>query len=191
MLDKSIRYHDVLMHRKAGTCFPQAVLPENYRFVLFKPGDEKHWAEIETSVGEFECAGDALKYFQRDYLAYLPELERRCLFIENDNGDKVGTLTIWWCYTGVRRDPWLHWIAVRPGYQGMGLGKSIVFEGMKRLMEIEGDRDVYLHTQTWSYKAVNIYQKAGFYVTSEKGLAGYANDDYEKALLLLKRYMRY
>jgi len=63
-------------------------------------------------------------------------------------------------------------------------------EGMKRLLQIEGDRDVYLHTQTWSYKAINIYQKSGFYITTEKGLAGYSNEDYENALLILKDYLR-
>lgn len=190
MLDKTIKYYDVLMHRKTETCFPQSILPENYKFVLFKSGDEKDWAEIETSVGEFECTADALECFRRDYFPYLFELERRCIFIENENGYKVATFTIWWGYTGVRRDPWLHWIAVRPEYQGMGLGKSIVFEGMKRLIDIEGDRSVYLHTQTWSYKAINIYRKAGFNITAEKSLAGYANDDYEKASLLLKNYLR-
>lgn len=34
------------------------------------------------------------------------------------------------------------------------------------------------------------YISAGFYIASEKGLAGYANDDYEMALFLLKEYLR-
>lgn len=190
MLDKTIPYYDVLMHRKAGSCFPASVLTKGYKFVSFKLGDEKDWAEIETSVGEFDNTGDALEYFRRDLLPYLPELERRCIFIEDENGVKVATLTNWWSYTGVRRDPWLYWVAVRAGYQGNGLGKSIVFEGVKRLVEIERDRDVYLHTQTWSYKAINIYKKAGFNITAVKGLSGYANDNFEKAALLLKSYLR-
>ena len=79
---------------------------------------------------------------------------------------------------------------MKPEYQGLGLGKAIVFEGMRRLIEIEGDRDVYLHTQTWSYKAINIYREAGFKITKEKGLGGYENNDYEKAQALIAKYLR-
>ena len=189
MLDKTIPYYHVLMKREKGSPIKEYLLPNGFNYMLFRAGDEKEWAEIETSVGEFDRAVDALVYFQRDYLPYKNELERRCIFIENDKGRKVATLTIWWCYTELRRDPWIHWVAVCPEYQGLGLGKAIVFEGMKRLMEIEGDRDVYLHTQTWSYKAINIYKKAGFKITNEKGLAGYENSEYEKAIILLQDYL--
>lgn len=190
MLDKSIPYYHVLMVRKKGTLVKDYKLPEGFEFVLFKSGDEKEWAEIETTVGEFDSAADALVYFQRNFLPYLDELERRCIFIKNNKGEKVATLTIWWRYTGNRRDPWIYWVAVKPEYQGLGLGKAIVFEGMRRFIEIEGDRDVYLHTQTWSYKAINIYREAGFEITKEKGLGGYENNDYEKAQELIAKYLR-
>lgn len=190
MLDKTIPYYNVLMKREKGSPTAEAVLPEGFKFVSFKAGDEKEWAEIETSVGEFDRSVDALDYFQKNYLPFKGELERRCFFIENESGKKVATLTVWWCYTGVRRDPWIHWVAVNPEYQGLGLGKALVFEGVRRLIAIEGDRYAYLHTQTWSYKAINIYRKAGFNITSEKGLAGYENDEYEKAMALLQNYLR-
>ncbi|HHV60925.1 MAG TPA: GNAT family N-acetyltransferase [Clostridiaceae bacterium] len=190
MLDKSIPYFDVLMKREKGTQIKNYKLPEGFEFVLFKNGDEKEWAEIEASVGEFNTAADALAYFSKNFLPYIDELERRCIFIRNDQGEKVATLTIWWRYTGVRRVPWLHWVAVKPEYQGLGLGKAIVSEGMKRFIEIEGDRDIYLHTQTWSYKAINIYRKLGFEITAEKGIGGYENNNYEKAMALLAKYLR-
>ncbi|KNY26158.1 GNAT family N-acetyltransferase [Pseudobacteroides cellulosolvens] len=189
MLDKTIPYYHVLMKREEGKTLSKFVLPAQFKFTLFKPGDEKEWAEIETSVAEFNRAVDALVYFQNDYLPYIKELERRCLFIENNEGLKVATLTIWWCYTGVRRDPWIHWVAVRPEYQGLGLGKALVYEGLRRLLEIEGDGNVYLHTQTWSYKAIGIYKKSGFEITQEKGLGGFQNCDYHKAMELLKKYL--
>jgi len=190
MLDKTIPYYHVFMVRKKGKPMYHFPLPDKFRFTLFRAGDEKEWAEIETSVGEFDSVEDALIYFEKNFLPYLNELERRCIFIEDSEGNKVATLTIWWRYTGLRRDPWIHWVAVRPEYQGLGLGKAIVSEGLRRLIEIEGDRDTYLHTQTWSYKAIGIYIKAGFEITDEKGLAGYENYDYEKAMDLLKKYMR-
>jgi len=61
---------------------------------------------------------------------------------------------------------------------------------MNNIKEMEGDSDVYLHTQTWSYKAINIYKKVGFNITSEHGLGGYENNNYTNALLILDKYIR-
>ena len=126
MLDKSIPYVDVIMHRKKGAPIPHTVLPHGFAFAHFRPGDEKAWARIETSVLEFPDELDALIYFQTNYLPYAAELERRCVFVETGDGEKVGTSTGWWNYTGARSDPWLHWVAVVPEYQELGLGSAII-----------------------------------------------------------------
>ncbi|MDL2233905.1 GNAT family N-acetyltransferase [Ruminococcaceae bacterium OttesenSCG-928-L11] len=190
MLDKSVEFIDVLMHRKAGTPFKRYPLPEGYAFRLFSPGDEAAWAAIETSVLEFENDINALLYFQRERMPYVEELVRRCLFIENASGEKVATASAWWDYTGMRRDPWLHWVAVKPGEQGKGLGKAIVGEALYLITQIEGDRDVYLHTQTWSHKAVELYEKAGFAVSWEPWLGQYRNDRCLEAVTLLNSLRR-
>lgn len=63
-----------------------------YRIRPFVPGDERHWARIETSVGEFSEEAAARAYFER---VYLPEAALRCLFVvtERDeprrNGDDM------------------------------------------------------------------------------------------------------
>ena len=49
-----------------------------YRIRPFVPGDERHWARIETSVGEFSEEAAARAYFER---VYLPEAALRCLFV--------------------------------------------------------------------------------------------------------------
>ncbi|MGZ9585454.1 GNAT family N-acetyltransferase [Paenibacillus marinisediminis] len=188
MLDKSIPFHRIILQRKAGTRIPEPQLPEGYTYCLFQSGDEYAWAEIETSVGEFENTDKALAYFQREYLPFLPELKRRTMFIVSPEQEKVATLTKWWAYSSERRDPWLHWVAVKPSYQGLGLGKAIVFEGMKRMLAIEGDRDIYLPTQTWSYKAIGIYLKAGFEFITEPDIGGYHNE-YEKARPILDQVL--
>lgn len=186
MLDKSIPYLDVLMHRKMGAPIPDYNLPVGFRFSYFKSGDEKAWAKIETSVLEFDDELDALIYFQKEYLSSLSEIERRCIFIETDKAEKVATATAWYAYTGVRRDPWLYWIAVHPNYQGLGLGKALVSRIVQLMKEIEGDRDFYLHTQTWSHVAIRVYMKMGFLITDEKNLFVYANDKYPQNIELLK-----
>ncbi|MCX7772751.1 MAG: GNAT family N-acetyltransferase [Clostridia bacterium] len=185
MLDKTLPYYNIIMKRYGGTAIPAYVLPDGYSFTSFREGDEKDWAEIMVSVGEFDDIQEARDYFEKEYLPYTRELQKRSFFIENQNSEKVGTLTNWWNYTDVRRDPSMHWVGVKPECQGLGLGKALILEGMKRMIAIEGDRDYFLHTQTWSYKAINIYIKAGYRIIKDEAFADYTND-YEKALEVIK-----
>lgn len=186
MLDKSVPYIDVLMRRKQGTPVPRFDLPIGYRFRLYNAGDEMAWSAIEASVLEFSSEFDACLYFTREYVPLTRELERRCLFVETTTGEKVATATAFWSYSGIRRDPWLHWVAVKPKYQGLGLGKALISKAISLMLDIEGDRDFYLHTQTWSHKAIKIYKKVGFCITNDPDLGGYKNDKYEQAIKLLK-----
>jgi len=168
MLDKSVPYVDVLMRRDKGIPISVYNLPEGFRFSAFHSGDEKAWAKIETSVLEFSDELDALIYFQKEYLPYISELEKRCLFIENDKNEKIATSTAWWGYSGIRRDPWLHWVAVKPQYQGLGLGKSIISRIIQLMIEMEGDRELYLHTQTWSHRQLKFTKNMGLQLQTKR-----------------------
>jgi hypothetical protein len=53
VLDKSIPYFNVLMKRQKEICFSKLGVPDGFSFTKYTSGDEKYWAEIETSVGEF------------------------------------------------------------------------------------------------------------------------------------------
>jgi GNAT superfamily N-acetyltransferase len=182
MLDLSVPYVSFVMKRNPGTPIPEYNLPEGYKFKMYEPGFEKDWARIETSVLEFDDELDALLHFQKEYLADPGEAERRCIFIENDKGERIATSSAWWKYNGNRRDPCVHWVAVNPNYQGKGLGKAIVIETLRLLMEIEGDKAYYLSTQTHSHRAVFIYEWAGFHITDERNIIGKENDDYDEAI---------
>jgi ribosomal protein S18 acetylase RimI-like enzyme len=188
MLDKSIPYFNVIMKRPAGKPIPNFLLPDGYSFVWLTEGKEQHWAEIETSVEEFSNKEEALHYFQNEYLPFVNDLGKRLLFIQNEEGNEVGTITGWWNITGERRDLSIHWFAVKKEYQRLGLGKALVSECLNRLLLIEGDKDIFLHTQTWSYKAIGIYLKAGFEIVAKESFAQYKND-YEQAIPLLKRVL--
>jgi GNAT superfamily N-acetyltransferase len=190
LLDKSVPFIDVLMHRPPGIPPEPHALPAGYTYSLFSPGDEVSWAQIEASVLEFDSEIEALLYFQRYRLPYLEELCRRCVFIKSPTGERVATASAWWGYTDMRRDPWLHWVAVKPAFQGKGLGKAIIACTVHLLLEIEGDRDFYLHTQTWSHKAIALYERAGFAITDEPGLGDYPNDRYAEAVSLLRKIRR-
>ncbi|MHB1630374.1 MAG: GNAT family N-acetyltransferase [Bacilli bacterium] len=108
------------------------------------------------------------------------------LFARTADGEAVGTITSWWNHTGERRDPSIHWLAVRNEYQGLGLGKALVSECLKHLVFLEGEKDVWLYTQTWSHKAIGLYIKTGFELVQQESFSHYAND-YEHAIPILRQ----
>jgi ribosomal protein S18 acetylase RimI-like enzyme len=185
LLDKTVPYYNVIMVRKAGAAIPRTELPAGFSFASYVAGKERAWAEIETSAGEFDAVEGAQNYFTAEYVPYMEELQRRLLFVCNATGREVATITGWWNMTGARRDPSVHWASVHGEYQGLGLGKALIFEGLRRLVQLEGDRDVYLHTQTWSYKAIGIYLRAGFRLLEHGSFGAYRNE-YVDALPILR-----
>ena len=186
MLDKSIPYVGLYMRRPAGTPVAAFPLTEGYSFTLYKSGDESSWARLETSVLEFDSEFAALMYFKGDFMAYPDELSKRCLFIENAQGDKVATATAWWHDVYGERRPWLHWVSVDPRYQGLGLGRALTARVTELMLDLDGDADFYLHTQTWSHRAINIYVSNGYRPTDEKALYKNNKSNYKKAMKILK-----
>jgi len=186
MLDKSIPYAGLFMRREKGSPIPEFTLPDGFKFSYYNEGDEVSWARIEASVLEFDSEFAALLYFKKNFVPYANELKRRCLFIENEDGNKVATATAWWSQVDDERRSWMHWVGVNPQFQGLGLGKSIVSRVTKLMRELDGDVDMYLKTQTWSYKAIGIYSTCGYELTDEKRLYKNIINSYKKALKILR-----
>jgi len=191
MLDKSIPYARLIMVRKAGTPIPDYPLPPGYKYTFYTEGAEKDWARVETSVDEFDSEFAALVHFKQEFIPYINELYRRCIFIETEDGKKIATANAWWSFVEDERRAWLHWVSVENGYQGLGLGKAIISKVTQLLYEIEGDVNFYLSTQTWSYKAIDIYLKCGFEPTNEKILySKKQKNDYKKAMKILDTILK-
>jgi len=189
LLDKSIPYFNIIMKRPVGVSIPKFELPTGFSFRRYSFGLESDWAAIETSVGEFDTVEDSLDYFQNEYLPYKEELQKRLIFAINQEGIPVGTITSWWNFTVTRRDPSIHWFAVRKEYQGLGLGKALITECIRNLQELEGDQVIYLHTQTWSYRAISLYLNTGFFIEVQDTFSNYKND-YEQAIPVLQGYLK-
>lgn len=197
MLDKSIPYKNIIMEIKAEDVplIEEPVLPPGYNFKFFEDGDEIHWARIETSVLEFDSNEEALDYFKRDYIPHQELLKERCLFIVDKNGLPVATSTAWFAMSGLGYQPSLHWVGVCPEYQGLGLGKAIAKKCTKIFAKTDAGCNVLLHTQTWSYKAIKIYNDFGYNLMKSKRIALLSNDetgtkilqnDFETAIPILK-----
>ena len=186
MLDKSIPYFNVIMKRAKETAFLLSAPAEGFSFTTYKDGDEKYWAEIEKSVGEFENVQDGLKYFEQTYLPFADEISKRVIFLNTTDNEKIGTITAWWNYTGTRRDSSIHWVAIKPAFQGKGLGRTLVNYGVKTIFELDGECDVYVHTQTWSYRAIAVYLKEDFEIMQDETFGRYRND-FNDALPFLQK----
>lgn len=162
-MDKTLPYYGVIMLKDDLTDYPIYTLPEGYSFSIYEPGNEEKWAEIEASVGEFKCEKDALDYFEEEFAPHIQEFKRRCVFLRDEGGEFVGTTTGWYGNLLSEEDmPRIHWVAIKPEHQGKGLAKALLTKSFDILKEIHCQGKVYLTTQTWSYKAINMYLQFGF-----------------------------
>lgn len=165
MLDKSLKYEGFIMkmRREKLNAISVPNLPEGYSYHLFEDGDEQHWARLESTVLEFPSHEKALEYFNHDYRdPFLNELKRRCAFVNGPDGKPVATATAWFMESSLGHKCWLQWIATDPAHQGRGLGRAVIAKALSLYPEVGPETDIYLHTQTWSHKAMYLYHKLGF-----------------------------
>ena len=162
MLDKSVPFFGVLMTKNDMKTYPRFMLPAGYSFSGYRPGDETVWADLMFCLEQTESLTEARQIFQTEFLARLDCLERQCLFVLDDQGRVAATASLWYGSHFGREQPRIHWVAADPAYQGRGLVKAL----LTRLLDVYhalGFKDgLYLTTQTWSYKAINLYRQFGF-----------------------------
>ncbi|WP_079529630.1 GNAT family N-acetyltransferase [Halobacillus hunanensis] len=150
------------MVRKDLLDIPEYRLPAGFRIRLFRKGDEHNWAKIEASVDEFSNEDSALKHFNKEFGPHIDEMTKRCVFIENEKGEEIGTATAW--YGDLRGDGEIsgriHWVGIVPEYQGKKLSKPLLSAAMNLLDRYHSK--AYLTSQTTSFQAVNMYLNYGF-----------------------------
>ena len=165
MLDKSLEYFDFIMKMPYERIqkMPAPQLPAGYTFAFYQDGNEQDWARLEANVNEFATEEKALEYFNREYRdPFREKLYDRCVFVKNPTGRIVATTTAWFMPSSLGNRGWLQWISTDPAEQGKGLGKAVIIKAMELFPIYEPNSDIYLHTQTWSHKAIYLYHKLGF-----------------------------
>ncbi len=189
MLDKSIEFHSIIMKNKNNVWPRIPDAPEGYSIRFYKPGDEKDWAKIQTVVGEFENEEQAIECY-KGYLLMPDELRKRQLFvIDNSSQKPVATATAWHSELNGKQIGVVHALSCLPEYQSVGIGKVVAAYMMKCYYELMGGKEVWLDTQTWSYKAIGIYMDLGF-VPQKTAVYNDVPNEYELACKAMKNKMR-
>ena len=193
MLDRSIPYKHVFMKASADAIarVEHGVLPEGYRFKMYEPGDEVHWARIETSVDEFKTEEAALEYFAGEFGPYPEKMRERSVFVVNPDGLPVATTTAWTHLRKIGDRPTVHWVAADPAEQGKGLGEAVVREVLTIFAKLHPGEEVWLHTQTLSHRAMCLYHKLCFVVAApdEALLEAFPEYNLQEAFSVLEAVM--
>ena len=165
-MNKQIPYYDVIMKANTIKDLQPLPLPTGYTYKNFTDGDEKHWVKLECEVDEFHCEEDAYAYFNRVFKPYPEQLKERMYFILDEKQNYVATASAWFKDDATRHYALVHWVSVSPTQQGKGLGKAIFHYVLYKFAQVEANEtEIFLHTQTWSYKAIGLYGKYGFRIT--------------------------
>lgn len=188
MLDKSVPFHTIIMKRPYEKAPVPKALPIGYKIRTFEPGDEVGWAEIETAVLEFESVEQALTC-HHGYIPRFDDLIIRQWFVEDPHKKLIATATAWCDVTPKGKVPVVHALGCRPEFQGNGFGRAVAIKMLESFYELDTNLDVWLDTQTWSYKAVELYLSLGF-VPMKHAVFNGTQNEYEKALPIFKEHMR-
>lgn len=161
--DFRIKYYELLLKRDNLDNIPEYKLPEGYRFVFYKSGDRDKWIEIESSAKEFNSYEQGLESWNRYYDGKDDEIVNRMVFVENENGEKVATACAFYDIYGRDKSGagWLHWVAVKRDYQGIGLSKPLIGYVLNIMKDL-GYTHAKIPTQTTTWLACRIYLDFGF-----------------------------
>ena len=92
MWDTTVPMIALAMRAASLEALPAFALPERYGWRFYQPGDEREWARIETSAGEFPCREAGLLRFRQAFAG--GALQERMLFL-TDDGIPFATATAW------------------------------------------------------------------------------------------------
>ena len=163
MIDKALPYYPVVLYKTDTSNYPKYDLPDGYSFAFYQKGDEKKWAQIECSLGQFESIDEGIKCFERAFInGQNLNPEERVLFVKDENGEYVATAAFWNGMLLGEECHRVHWVAVSDKCAGKGIAKALLCRILDLYCELGYSGFIYLLTATWYYPAINIYKKFGF-----------------------------
>ncbi len=163
MIDKSLPYIPIVLTKTDTRNYPRHDLPEGYSFAFYQKGDERAWAELEYSLGQFESVEDGIECFYDEFLNdQVCNPEERMFFVKDEKGKCVATLSLWDGIHLGKKCQRAHWLAVSDECAGKGIAKALFTRLLDLYNELGYEGFIYLLTATWYYPAIGIYRKFGF-----------------------------
>ena len=139
-------------------------LPEGYFFRRCRRDELELWKKFHFD--DLETARRMLPYmdgyFQEVYGGEDGGFFDRCLFACTEEDLPVGTCFLWKAYGKLDT---LHWLKVRPEYEGKGIGRALIARVLQEKMD--WDTPVFLHTHPGCLQAVKLYLDFGFQFLSD------------------------
>lgn len=178
MLDKSVSYCGVLMVKTDTESYPRFSLPEGYTITGYRPGLEEEWARMQFRLEQTDTMDAARELFQRQFMTFPERLPQRCLFVLDSEGQVAATASLWHGEHFGTEQQRIHWVAANPDHQGKGLIKALLTEIMDLYNRLGYQDFLYLVTQTWSYKAIHLYEKFGFQPYKAAKPVNWKSDDF-------------
>ncbi|MBN1579421.1 MAG: GNAT family N-acetyltransferase [Anaerolineae bacterium] len=151
--------YGVWMIRPDMSDIPQVPFPEGFGIRPMRLDDVGLWTDIERDAENYYTIGDDT--FYHVFGADLQAIQWRCFIVTNPKGAGVGTISAWYDRHFKNQEYGrIHWVAIRPAYQGKGLGKAALSFALNQLARWH-DR-CYLDTQTRRLPAITMYLRFGF-----------------------------
>ncbi len=138
---------------------PRFSLQKPYEIRTYEPGDEAHWYDIHVEADKLSNITKDL--FASQFGSDQEELSARQFYLCHSR-EVIGTASAWYgehykdgSYSRV------HWVAIRPSYQGRGLSKPLLSEVLHALARL-GHNKAYLTTSRLRPVAIGLYRSFGF-----------------------------
>lgn len=154
---------EVSMVREDLVGLPSFPLPAPYALRPYQPGDVDTWLRVQRQAEEHHSQASLTPaLFLREFGDGHEPLRQRQLFLSDGAGHEIGTATAWWNprYRGTDHGR-IHWVAIVPQAQGLGLGRPLISALCQRFVQL-GHRRAYLTTETVRRRAIHLYQCFGF-----------------------------
>jgi GNAT superfamily N-acetyltransferase len=138
---------------------PLAAFPEGFRIRPLQVEEGRMWTDIVLDAEAYLSLSEDL--FEKEFGADLQAVPQRCFLIVDEGHVGVGTISAWYNrdYQGLDYGV-IHWVAVRPAYQGIGLGRAGMSFALTRMAQWH--ERAMLSTQTRRLPAIKMYLNFGF-----------------------------
>jgi GNAT superfamily N-acetyltransferase len=147
------------MIRSSMADLPQVPFPDGFGIRPMRMDEGGLWLDIQRDAEPYLHISDGL--FVQEFGYDLEAVQWRSFVVIDSRGVGVGTISAWYDRDFRGKDYGrIHWVAIRPAYQGKGLGRASLAFALNQLAQWH-DR-CCLGTQSRRHAAIRLYLDAGF-----------------------------